>query len=78
MQNGIALSGTVHWLFDRHLITITDDHRLVVARSKVPATFGTVYDRHGTVLHVPNLEANKPHRSYLAKHRAKFEFKNAC
>ena len=27
VQNGIALCGTAHWLFDRHLISITDDYR---------------------------------------------------
>jgi putative restriction endonuclease len=25
VQNGLALSGTAHWLFDRHLISLTDD-----------------------------------------------------
>jgi putative restriction endonuclease len=25
VQNGIALSATAHWLFDRHLIALTDD-----------------------------------------------------
>jgi putative restriction endonuclease len=32
IQNGIALSGTAHWLFDRHLISLTDDYRLLVYR----------------------------------------------
>jgi putative restriction endonuclease len=37
VQNGLALSGTVHWLFDRHLISLTDDYRLLVSHNKVPA-----------------------------------------
>ena len=36
VQNGIALSGTAHWLFDRHLISLTDDYRLLVSHNKVP------------------------------------------
>ena len=33
VQNGIALSATVHWLFDRHLISISDDYRLLVSHN---------------------------------------------
>jgi putative restriction endonuclease len=31
VPNGIALSATVHWLFDRHLISINEDMQLMVA-----------------------------------------------
>jgi putative restriction endonuclease len=37
VQNGIALSGTIHWLFDYYLISLTEDHRLVVAENGVPS-----------------------------------------
>jgi putative restriction endonuclease len=33
VQNGIALSATVHWLFDRHLISIDPDYRLLVSHN---------------------------------------------
>ena len=36
LRNGIALSGTVHWMFDRGLISIADDHELLFAKGKVP------------------------------------------
>jgi putative restriction endonuclease len=36
VQNGIALSGTVHWLFDRHLISIDQDYRLRISHNKIP------------------------------------------
>jgi hypothetical protein len=36
VQNGIALSATVHWLFDRHLISIDEDFRLLVTHNRVP------------------------------------------
>ncbi|WP_347303669.1 HNH endonuclease [Croceibacterium sp. TMG7-5b_MA50] len=76
VQNGIALSGTVHWLFDRHLIAIGDDYRLIVAKGKVPAEFQAVYGQHGTELHLPMKPEEWPHTSFLEKHRAKFFEKN--
>ncbi len=31
-DNGIALSGTVHWMFDRGMISLTDQHDIMVSR----------------------------------------------
>jgi putative restriction endonuclease len=36
LRNGIALSGTVHWMFDRGLISIADNHELLFTKGKVP------------------------------------------
>ena len=36
VRNGIALSGTVHWMFDRGLLSIADDFKILVAAKKVP------------------------------------------
>jgi putative restriction endonuclease len=77
VQNGIALSGTVHWLFDRHLITIDDDYRLIVAERKIPREFQALLGRQGAVLHLPTKIAERPHASFLEKHRAIFNAKNA-
>lgn len=32
VQNGIALSGTVHWMFDRGLLSLADDYRILCSR----------------------------------------------
>ena len=32
VRNGIALSGTVHWMFDRGLIGLQDDARIIISR----------------------------------------------
>ena len=32
VSNGLALSGTAHWMFDRGLIGITDDHEILISR----------------------------------------------
>lgn len=31
VQNGLALSGTVHWMFDRGLLSIADDERILLS-----------------------------------------------
>jgi putative restriction endonuclease len=31
-----ALSGTLHWMFDRGLLSVADDHSILVSRNKVP------------------------------------------
>ena len=46
VQNGIALSATCHWLFDRHLISLTDDYGLLVAHNRVPGAFQNLFSRH--------------------------------
>lgn len=43
VRNGLALSGTLHWMFDRGLISVSDDcETILVSRNKVP---GEVVDR---------------------------------
>ncbi len=32
VQNGLALSGTVHWMFDRGLLSISNDYDILVSR----------------------------------------------
>ena len=36
LWNGVALSSTFHWMFDRGLISIDDDYRLLFKRNAVP------------------------------------------
>jgi len=31
VQNGLALSGTVHWMFDRGLLSVADDQRILLS-----------------------------------------------
>ena len=37
VRNGLALSGTVHWMFDRGLLSVGDDFEVLIAKKKVPA-----------------------------------------
>ncbi len=73
VRNGIALSGTVHWLFDRHLISLTDDCRLLVSHNRVPPEFQQLFARAGEPVHLPDSPAQRPHPAFIAKHRAVYE-----
>jgi putative restriction endonuclease len=72
VQNGLALSGTAHWLFDRHLISLTDDYRLLVSNNKVPNELRILFTNQMERIHLPKDPALWPHRSYVARHREAF------
>jgi putative restriction endonuclease len=68
VRNGLALSGTVHWMFDRGLVSINDDYSLLVASGGVPDTIGRLLnpDRR---LRLPQSAELRPHPQFLRYHR---------
>ena len=36
VRNGLALSATAHWMFDRGLISVDDDHTILIAEAHLP------------------------------------------
>ncbi|MFX0546473.1 HNH endonuclease [Roseovarius sp. S1116L3] len=72
VRNGLALSGTAHWMFDRGLISVDADHSILVAEDRLPAPAKAliVPDRK---LILPQLAAQHPHPAYLEHHRARFK-----
>jgi putative restriction endonuclease len=69
VQNGIALSSTVHWLFDRHLISIDEEYRLIVAHNRVPENLRRLFRPDDRGLHLPPDRRLWPHSAFLADHR---------
>lgn len=69
ITNGIALSGTAHWMFDRGLISLSDDLKVLVSRqvNDVESVWGLVNKSRRAA--VPVNPAHRPHPSYLAWHR---------
>lgn len=69
VRNGLALSGTLHWMFDRGLLAVADDMTILVSRNKVP---GEVVDRligaNGR-LRLPTHQRDWPHPENLKWHR---------
>lgn len=72
VRNGIALSATVHWLFDRHLISIGENHRLLVAHNRVPSELRNLFRPESQGLHWPKDSRLMPHPAFLAHHRERF------
>jgi putative restriction endonuclease len=72
VQNGIALSGTIHWLFDRHLISLTNDYRLLVSHNKVPVELRGLFTSQMDRIHLPADPRLWPHPTYIARHRQAF------
>lgn len=68
VRNGIALSGTVHWMFDRGLISVDDDHRLLIAGSAVPDTVRRLVNSDMRLI-VPDRIEDRPHPQFLRYHR---------
>jgi putative restriction endonuclease len=69
VNNGIALSGTVHWMFDRGLISLSDEGDILLS-SKINDIEGVqklIYDNRRARL--PSPLAHRPHRRYLQWHR---------
>jgi putative restriction endonuclease len=68
IMNGIALSRTAHWLFDRGLISIDDDFNLLTAKKLLPEGVERLFDPSGTV-QVPDPAHMRPHKEFLRYHR---------
>jgi putative restriction endonuclease len=77
VQNGLALSATAHWLFDRHLISVTEDFRLLVADNRVPSELRGLFREAEARLHLPDDQRHWPHPRFLAHHRDRFAGKAA-
>ncbi|UYY57082.1 HNH endonuclease [Sphingomonas sp. S2-65] len=77
VQNGIALSTTAHWLFDRHFISLDDECRLLVSHDKVPSELIRLFPQPGERIHLPADPRLYPRHDYVAWHRARFAGLNA-
>jgi len=68
IRNGIALSGTAHWLFDRGLISIDDDYTILIAKDRVPEPVVRFLRTDRRAL-VPRRLDQRPHSHFLRYHR---------
>ena len=67
--NGIALSGTAHWVFDRGLVSIADDFRILIS-SQVNdiESVHAMINKTGKIL-PPLRKVDFPHKRFLEWHR---------
>lgn len=69
VSNGLALSGTAHWMFDRGLIGLDDDLRIMVSRQvNDPDGIRSIINSSGRIL-TPSREADRPHPQFVRWHR---------
>jgi putative restriction endonuclease len=68
VRNGLALSGTVHWMFDRGLISIGDDYKILVASNHVPEDAVRLLNQSGSI-NLPSDQTLYPNAHYLKFHR---------
>ena len=69
IQNGIALSGTAHWMFDRGLIGFDDDLGILVSRQvNDRSSIDAMINKTGRA-RVPERPSLRPHPAFLAWHR---------
>lgn len=69
VNNGLALSGTVHWMFDRGLLSLSDKGDILLSRkiNDVEGVGKLLYPDRRAVL--PTLATSRPHQRYLEWHR---------
>jgi putative restriction endonuclease len=68
VRNGVALSATVHWMFDRGLISIGDDYRILVAENHVPQDAIRLLNPSG-MINLPEDVTLHPNAHFLKFHR---------
>jgi putative restriction endonuclease len=68
VRNGFALSGTLHWMFDRGIISLDDNFGILLATDITSDVQRLIHPSRKAFL--PKDKALCPHRSFLQFHRA--------
>lgn len=69
VNNGIALSGTAHWMFDRGLITLSDDLEIMISRHVNDQDSVRSFINKNGFAHLPERMGDRPHPHFLKWHR---------
>lgn len=68
VRNGLALTGTLHWLFDRGLLAVDEDLRILVSSQGLPDDVGRLLRPERRIV-LPTAPDQRPHPVFLAWHR---------
>ena len=68
IRNGLALTGTLHWAFDRGLMSVAPDLTLLLSPHGLPDDLARLL-RPDRRLVLPQLPQDQPHPTFLAWHR---------
>lgn len=69
IQNGIALSGTAHWMFDRGLISLSDSFEILISRQVNDFDGVKAFINESGVAKLPIRSTDRPHLNYIRWHR---------
>jgi putative restriction endonuclease len=69
VSNGIALSGTAHWMFDRGLISLSDDLDILVSRYANDVDGIRAFINRSGRAFAPARSQERPHPHFLEWHR---------
>jgi putative restriction endonuclease len=69
VQNGLALSGTAHWMFDRGLIALSDDLEILISRKVNDVDSITSFINKNGRANAPDRKSDWPHPHFLNWHR---------
>ncbi len=68
IRNGIALTKSVHWAFDRGLVSMSDDGRILTQERGIDSSLRRLLRSDGLAL-LPTASDERPHPAFLAWHR---------
>ena len=69
VNNGIALSGTAHWMFDRGLISLSDDLEILISRQTNDQDGVRAFVNKSGRAFTPENPRQRPHPHFLSWHR---------
>ncbi len=69
VNNGIALSGTAHWMFDRGLISLSDDLQILISRQVNDTDAVRAFINRSGYAFPPGRNSERPHPHFLDWHR---------
>lgn len=69
VSNGLALSGTAHWMFDRGLVGLSDDLTILVSRQSNDMDAVNAMINSSRKLLAPERLANRPRTEFVTWHR---------
>ncbi|MBC6441086.1 MAG: HNH endonuclease [Rhodospirillales bacterium] len=72
IRNGLALSKTVHWLFDRGIIAVSDDFEILESPGRLPDKLKPLFRDDG-LIRMPERRSEWPSPVNLRYHRDMFE-----
>ncbi len=68
IRNGLALCSTAHWMFDRGLVSLENDGKILLSSKGLPEKAQHILNQSG-YLNLPEDQADRPGREFLHYHR---------